>query len=199
MPVVPAREPVPLPNRPVPEPQLSLAPVPEAPPQPAPVPDGLVLTLEAIRLSASLMATTLSYRLTLTNHGTDSLAGLAIEGDMVSAHASLPPEQQLAQAGRALELRHALATLAPGESVAFAGEIRLALTAITPIRAGEQAYFVPLARFRVEAGAAGGDAVVIARTFVVGDVPEGPQTTLRPFRLDLGPRTYSRVSQREVS
>lgn len=179
----------------IPEPRLSAA----APPAPIGEPDRLSLTLEATRLSASLMATTLSYRLKLTNHGTGALLGLAIEGDMISAHASLPPEQQMAQAGKTLELRHALAVLAAGESAEFSGEIRLPLSAITPIRAGEQAYFVPLARFRVEAGAPGEDPFIVARTFVVGDVPEGPQTTLRPFRLDLGPRTYSRVSQREVS
>lgn len=197
MPVVrapmPALAPAPAPA--IPEPRLSAA----APPAPIAEPDRLTLTLEATRLNASLMATTLSYRLKLTNHGTGVLVGLAIEGDMISAHASLPPEQQIAQAGQALELRHALATLAAGESAEFSGEIRLPLSAITPIRAGEQAYFVPLARFRVEAGGPGEDPFFLARTFVVGDVPEGPQTTLRPFRLDLGPRTYSRVSQREVN
>lgn len=191
MPVVAAPLPVagPVPVQPIPEPEQAVAPQP----------DGLVLTLEATRLSASLMATTLSYRLKLTNHGAMALAGLAIEGDMVSAHASLPPEQQMAQAGQPLELRHALTALAPGESAEFSGDIRLPLTEITPIRAGELAYFVPLARFRVEAGTPGGVPFILARTFVVGDVPQGPQTTLRPFRLDLGPRTYSRVSQREVN
>ena len=174
-------------------------PIPETEQAVAQQPDGLVLTLEATRLSASLMATTLSYRLKLTNHGAINLAGLAIEGDMVSAHASLPPEQQMAQTGQALELRHALTALAPGESAEFSGDMRLPLSQITPIRAGELAYFVPLARFRVEGGTAGGVPFILARTYVVGDVPEGPQTTLRPFRLDLGPRTYSRVSQREVN
>ncbi len=195
MPVVHAPKPAPAPAAVIPEPQLSVA----APPSPIAEPDRLTLTLEATRLNASLMATTLSYRLKLTNHGSGVLVGLAIEGDMISAHASLPPEQQIAQTSQALELRHALATLAAGESAEFSGEIRLPLSAITPIRAGEQAYFVPLARFRVEAGGPGEDPFILARTFVVGDVPEGPQTTLRPFRLDLGPRTYSRVSQREVN
>lgn len=189
---------------PIPGPGQSGAPAslpkmaPEMVPAPAPQPQGLVLALEATRLSASLMATTLSYRLTLTNHSAETIAALAIEGDMVSAHASLPPEKQMAQAGQALELRHALAALAPGESAELTGDIRLPLAAITAIRAGEQAYFVPLARFRVEAAGPGGAALVIARTFVVGEVADGPQTTLRPFRLDLGARTYSRISQREL-
>ncbi len=185
-----------------PKPAQTPAPIPgpgqSAAPAPAPQPQGLVLALEATRLSASLMATTLSYRLTLTNHSAETIAALAIEGDMVSAHASLPPEKQMAQESEALELRHALAALAPGESAELTGDIRLPLAAITAIRAGEQAYFVPLARFRVEAAGPGGAALVIARTFVVGEVADGPQTTLRPFRLDLGARTYSRISQREL-
>ncbi len=195
MPVVTASKPDPALAAAIPEPRLGTAPSP----LPIVEPDRLTLTLEATRLSASLLATTLSYRLKLINHSSGALVGLAIEGDMVSAHTSVPPEQQIAHAGQALELRHALAALAAGETAEFSGEIRLPLSAIAPIRAGEQAYFVPLARFRIEAGTQDGEVFVIARTFVVGDVPSGPQTTLRPFRLDLGPRTYSNVSQREVT
>ena len=167
------------------------APVPDPAPEPAPT--GLVLALEARRLSASLMATTLSYRLTLTNHTGAALSAVAIEGDMIAAHGQLPPEQQVANCTQKLELRHALAELGAGESAEFSGEIRVPLELITPIRAGTAAYFVPLARFRVEAG-----PVVIAQTFVVGGTPDQPGAALRPFRLDLGPRTYSKIGQRAV-
>jgi len=34
---------------------------------------------------------------------------------------------------------------------------------------------------------------------VVGEVPENPAAALRPFRLDLGPRVYSRIGQRAVA
>lgn len=160
---------------------------------------GLSIALEARRMSASLVATTFSYRLVLTNHGAEPLSALAIEGDMISAHASLPPEQQVAQPAQRLELRHALGDLAPGESAEFAGDIRLPLGAITPIRAGAAAYFVPLARFRIEAAEPEGRPVVLAQTFVVGELSETAGATLRPFRLDLGPRTYSRLGQRLVN
>jgi len=33
---------------------------------------------------------------------------------------------------------------------------------------------------------------------LVGELPEAPGAALRPFRLDLGPRTYSRLGQRAV-
>jgi hypothetical protein len=155
--------------------------------------------LEARRMNASLMATTLSYSLTLTNHSGEALSALAIEGDMVAAHASLPPERQIASNAQRLELRHALVALAPGESAEFTGDFRLPLTAITPIRSGEAAYFVPLARLRVEASTAAGKPMIEAQTFVVGELPEQPGAALRPFRLDLGPRNYARIGQRAVS
>ena len=68
-------------------------------------------------MSASLMATTLSYALTLTNHSRDTLSALAVEGDMIAAHASLPPDQQIASRDQRLELRHALVTLGPGKAL----------------------------------------------------------------------------------
>ena len=195
-PIVPVPRPVPAPAQPpvaaanlrsLPDPHLSLG-----------LPAGIGMTLEARRMSASLMATTLSYVVTLTNTGTEPLSALAVEGDMVSAHASLPPEAQIAGDGQRLELRHALVALAPGESAEFTGDFRLPLSAVTPIRAGEAAYFVPLARLRVEASTAAGQSLVQVQTYVVGEMPEVQGAALRPFRLDLGPRTYSRIGQRPV-
>ena len=191
-PVVPAPAPVepqpaPAARNPLPSPQL------------AAIPRGLGITLEAKRMSASLMATTLSYALTLTNNSHETLSALAVEGDMIAAHASLPPEQQIASDGQRLELRHALVTLAAGESAQFTGDFRLPLTAINPIRAGDAALFVPLARLRVEASTPAGKPLVQVQTYVVGETGDVPGAGLRPFRLDLGPRTYSRIGQRAVN
>ncbi|WP_140420590.1 hypothetical protein [Novosphingobium sp. B 225] len=194
-PVVPQPEPDPQPARQpaaVVEPEPATTPLPE--PALSPAPTELVLTLEVRRLTASLMATTLSYSLRLTNNGAAPLAALAIEADMVSAHASLPVEQQIANPVQRMELRHAQVDLAPGESVEFTGDLRLSLADITPIRSGSSAYFVPLARFRVDGG-----VQVMAQTFVIGELPEQAGAALRPFRLDLGPRTYSRIGQRAVA
>lgn len=195
-PVVAEPQPAPEPEAPAAAPPPPPAPAPE--PIAAPKPEGLQIALEARRLDASLMATTLAYQLKLTNHGTTPLSALAIEGDMVAAHSSLPVEQQIASPGQKLELRHALVELAAGESAEFKGELRLPLTAITPIRAGNAAYFVPLARLRVEAAQAADEALVIAQTFVIGELPEQPGGALRPFRLDLGPRTFGKLGQRAV-
>ena len=149
-------------------------------------------------MSASLMATTLSYALTLTNTTDQPLTALAVEGDMIAAHGSLPADQQIAGDSQRLELRHALVTLAPGESAEFTGDFRLPLATLVPIRAGDAALFVPLARLRIEASTAAGIPLVQVQTWVVGELPEQPGAALRPFRLDLGPRTYSRIGQRTV-
>jgi hypothetical protein len=180
----------------LPEPQLAkTAAAPALPTAGSPVieQEGIAIVLETRRMSASLMATTLSYRLTLSNMGKEPLSALAIEGDMIAAQADLPTERQVAPRDQALALRHALVELAPGESAEFTGDIRLPLTEITPIRSGTAAYFIPLARFRVAAG-----PKVLAQTFVIGETPDDPSAALRPFRLDLGPRTYSKIGQRAV-
>lgn len=182
-----------------PEP-LAAEPAPSIPrPQVvAQLPGGLGITLDVRRMNASLMATSLNYVLTLTNHGAEPLSALAVEGDMVSAHASLPPEAQIANDNQHMEPRHSLVTLAPGESAEFSGVFMLPLAAVTPIRAGNAAYFIPLARLRVEANTASGTSLIQAQTWVVGELPEDAGAALKPFRLDLGPRTYSRIGQRAV-
>jgi hypothetical protein len=40
--------------------------------------------------------------------------------------------------------------------------------------------------------------MAVSRTWVVGEEAEAPGSPLKPFRLDLGPRTYSNVGQRAV-
>lgn len=184
-----------------PRPAEPAAPVPPpvAPPEPAAPASALGVALEARRMNASLMATSLNYVLKLTNHGAEPLSALAIEGDMISAHASLPQDAQIANDNQRMEPRHNLIALAPGESAEFSGVFMLPLTAVTPIRAGDAAYFVPLARLRVQASTPSGGALVQAQTWVVGELPEDAASALKPFRLDLGPRTYSRVGQRAVN
>lgn len=189
----PAPQPAPVPAAPRP----ASAPV-VAPPFAAASTGALAISLEARRMSASLMATTLSYALTLTNTTDQPLTALAVEGDMIAAHGSLPADQQIAGDTQRLELRHALVTLGPGESAEFVGDFRLPLATLVPIRAGDAALFVPLARLRIEASTAAGTPLVQVQTWVVGELPEQPGAALRPFRLDLGPRTYSRIGQRTV-
>jgi hypothetical protein len=176
------------------QPSLQNAPQAELGAKQAP----LNLELSARQLSATLMNTVLNYELTITNTGPDMIGPIAVGGDMIGAHASLPSRSQLEMTGNAIVPLHRLDALAPGEAVVLKGEFKLPLAAITPIRSGNTALFIPLARFRVEASRHNGLPLVIARTFVVGENPNRPGAALKPFRLDLGPRLYSQIGQRAL-
>ncbi|MEO6716194.1 MAG: hypothetical protein ABIM50_02965 [Novosphingobium sp.] len=159
----------------------------------------LTLELSARRLSATLMNTVLNYELTVSNTGPDAVNAIVIGGDMIAAHASLPSRAQLELGGNSIAPLHTIAALEPGESLVLKGEFKLPLTAITPIRNGNAALFIPLARFRLEAMGKFGLPFSISRTFVVGEDQDRPGAALKPFRLDLGPRLYSHIGQRELA
>ena len=162
--------------------------------QAMPGPGALHIALQATRMSATLVNTTLSYRLAVTNRGAQPLHDVFIAGDMIAAHASRSASEQLSAAGVLLPELHRIASLAPGESVTLGGDIRLPLVSITPIRRGEAALFVPLARLRGRGHDPAGAIIEGGGTFLVGQEP-GENKRLQPFRLDLGPRNYSRLGQ----
>ena len=159
----------------------------------------LDVTLAARRLSATLMNTVLNYELVISNNSDGPIGPVTVAGDMIGAHASLPTRMQLEMSGNDIAPQHRIDQLGPGESTTVSGELRLPLAAITPIRSGSASLFVPLARFRVEALRGAAPPLAINRTFVVGESPDRPDAALKPFRLDLGPRLYSRLGQREVA
>lgn len=156
--------------------------------------DPLELTLEPVRFSVSLVNATLNYRLVLANRSGAALGPVHVAADMIAAHASLSEEAQLGLDGAGLELRHEVASLAAGETVALTGDLRLPLAAITPIVAGGAALLVPLVRLRVE-----GAGPTRTTALVVGEPPVNPGGPLRPFRLDQGPRIIGAVSQRPLA
>lgn len=187
---------------PTPEPRAATQPVPQAPPPPSSAPpkagDFITVSLSARRLSATLMNTALTYELTVTNNGVDAIGPIAVSGDMIGAHASIPPKVLLETAADGAP-HHRIPRLEPGESAAMSGELRLPLAAITPIRNGAATLFVPLARFRVLAFRDGRPPVSVNHAFVIGEEPQHPGAALKPFRLDLGPRLYSSITQRELA
>ncbi|MBC7159827.1 MAG: hypothetical protein H5U21_07220 [Porphyrobacter sp.] len=171
------------------------APLPRplpAPPEPEPDRGPLAIALEPLRLSLTLMNATLAYRLVVTNRGAEPVEALAIAADMIAAHASLGREQQLAGPGEDALRLAVIERLEPGESRSIAGEYRLPLACVRPIRQGPAALLLPLARIRIER--AGGAPAI--GTFLVALPPGQPGARLQPIRLDLGPRIYSTLAAR---
>lgn len=147
------------------------------------------MSLEPLRLSLTLMNAAFAYRFQLTNNGRTALEQLHVEADMIAAHASMTREQQLAGPADNAPTVHRIARLEPGESRILEGEFRLPFPQIVPIRQGNAALLLPLARFRTQAS---GTAPVV-RTFAVG---QRGTSGLQPFRLDQGPRVYPELMQR---
>lgn len=190
-----ALEPEPQPGAPA-----AIAPRPEPAPSPPPLPQPaaralpLEVRFEPRHLSRAMVNATLAYKLTLTNRSDEAFGPLRISGDMITAHASLSQQDQLAPADDALATIHEVPTLPAGASVTLSGELRLPIAAILPIHSGASRVFVPLARFRASAG----NEASTAHVFVVGQVGEQPGGALRPFVLDRGPGIERDLGQREL-
>lgn len=153
-------------------------------------------SLEATRLSLSLLNVTLSYRLTVSNLSDATMRDIAVGSDMVTAHASIPMDQQIAGAEQVLQPQHRVALLLPGQNAQLSGELRLPISAIHPLRRADAVMFVPLLRLRINAE---GLEQIVLQTVVIGQKPAGPGAGLRPFRLDLGPRIYGEIGHRLLS
>lgn len=155
--------------------------------------------LEARKFSLSLLNATLAYTVELTNTGTEALQDLALYGDMMGGNAATPHENLIQGPAAEAAPLHRIDTLAPGETRALRGEFRVPFPAITPIRQGNTAATLPLARFRLN-GPAGELAL---RVFAVGEASKiangDAETALTPFRLDQGPRIFNQLALRRFA
>jgi hypothetical protein len=181
------------------------APPPEiAPPRPAASPaetaaepplaatgPQLAIEARAVRLSRSMVYATLSYEVQVTNRGGRPLEDVRLGADLVTAHARIPTDQQLADPLVPLAPVQSFERLDPGQSVQVTGELRLPISQIRPIPHGKAVVYIPLLRVRGEAQ----DVIPVARTFVIGMRSAGVSERLQPFRLDEMPQTYSPLSQ----
>lgn len=174
-------------------PPAPLAPQPAFTPSvQAPTAESLDLSFEPLGLRLSLVYATLRYRVTITA-GAGLPAGHLIIGDVMGAHASIPPEQQLAPPLETLAKLKAVPTLAPGETATLTGELQLPLGAIRPLQQGNASFFVPLVRLYV----VGEDGeIALRRVFTIGI--DGGTATLGPVRLDTGPQEHRQLAAREV-
>lgn len=183
------------------EPPKIVPPKPVSADVPAPAPAHtavtgapLLIEAKAIKLARSMMFASLSYEIAVTNRTGKPIENLRFGGDVVTAHARIPAEQQLADPAMPLAPMKDIARLDPGETAQLKGDLRLPVKDIRPIPHGSAVVYVPLLRVRAEAE--GFDPV--ARTFVVGLLPSGVGQKLQPFRLDEMPQVYSAVGQRAL-
>lgn len=174
---------------------LPVSPAPAAQPAPPADPSAdtapVTLVFEPVSLRLSLVYATLQYRLTIT--AGEALPARHLVGDMIGAHASIPPEQQLAPALDALLPLKSVPPMPAGETVTLKGELQLPLSAIRALQQGSASFFVPLVRLCLtdENG-----NTVLRRVFTVG--LDGGTTALAPLRLDTGPQEHRSLAAREI-
>lgn len=195
---VPVIEPPLARRQPVPEPESESAPAPVPAPTPATASParGTRVTVEAkpVRLSRSMMNATFAFQVVIENQSLDSWEDIAIEADLVTAHNAAPVTEQVADTATPLAPLQTISSLASGDISEVAGEVRLPLGQVRAIAQGTAAVYVPLLRLRV---AARGKAP-IARTFLVGQLPDRQGGRLRPFRLDEMPQSYHAIGMRPL-
>ena len=157
------------------------------------------MEVQAARLT--LLGATIGYRLMLHNRGNRAAEDILVRSLITNAD----PQQQQALfqpffAGETGLPVHSVVSIAPGETQALIGEMRLDAQAIAAIPMGERALLIPLIAFDAHyrwtgagTGAGTSDSEGAGRTgrvFIIGEERSPPVERLSPFRLDLGPRHY---------
>ncbi|MDC0886587.1 hypothetical protein OAS19_02215 [Altererythrobacter sp.] len=155
---------------------------------------GLKVQLEAVRISRSVMNSTLVYRIELSNRSATGLRDLSVAGDMISAHGSIPMAQQQAEAGTGLPVLQSVDYIGPGQRKSLTGDMRLPLNQVRIIRQGKVPIYIPLVRLRVSSQ--GAEPRIF--TFVVGKQPATEGARLQPFRLDTPPQTFAELGARAL-
>ena len=154
----------------------------------------LRVEVEPVRVSRSVMNSSLSYRLILVNRGTCRALQPDRQWRSHERARRVPLDQQMADPSAELPELHRLDYLGPGQRKALSGEIRLPLQQVRPILQGKTPMLVPLVRLLVSNDSADPRAF----TFVVGKQAQMAGARLQPFRLDTPPQSYSQIGARAL-
>lgn len=169
-------------------------PAPSAPPPKARSSSPVTVQAQPVRMSRSMMNATFAFRLVLENQSLQRWEDLSVEADLVTAHGAAPVAEQLADAAVPLAPLRTVEVLEAGDTAEIADEVRLPLGQVRAIPQGRAAVYVPLLRVRVAAKG----KQPLARTFLIGQLPDRQGGRLRPFRLDEMPQSYQAIGLRPL-
>ena len=206
----------PAPPKPTAPPKPAAAP---PPPVPAPMPEAAAapdaaerpwvdMDLVVSQARYSLMGVTVAYSLILHNRGSRAAQDLLVRGIIGNAGAQQQALLQGFFGGQDGLPLHSVVTIAPGETLHLAGELRLAPDRIVPVEMGQRSLLIPIAafdaayRWQPDEGENEGGGLAAGRTaraFIVGQEQEPPTARLAPLRLDQGPRQYRRPAARAAA
>jgi hypothetical protein len=184
------------------------APMPAAPPAPAAAPpDGVVslamrprleLEFRADRAAATLTDTSVQYELTIRNTGNRTARDIRVQVHMMNAAADQEKViNDFFAEGVGDGEPPLFAALAPKAEVHIKSGITLPKERLRDITIQGRRLFIPVVAFNVFYEWSDGRTGQTSMSYLVGREPPTPQEKLGAFRLDLGPRLYRSVGQRQ--
>ncbi|WP_340587061.1 hypothetical protein [Erythrobacter alti] len=155
----------------------------------------LELDLHPTRLSVGPTRVLLNWRLDLANTSGSHIIALRVWSDMVSAHSSVPSEEQLGGPDMEEARLNTIAQLEPGTKANLMGEWQISRNAVRAVENSRDSLILPLARFRL----VGAGITPQRRAFVIGSPPAPGEKRLRALQLTGEIQILARLSAREVT
>jgi hypothetical protein len=175
------------------------APAIEAPAAPAPQPrPWLELELRAERVSATDAETVVNFDLEIVNNGEAPAHNLRIDVKMFNAGAEQDKEigAFFRTAGRD-STKCSLPGIAPGTTGAIKGSVRLRRDEMKAVKLEDRYLFIPMIAVNALYDYGDGQTGQTSKSYVVGRELEAPSEKMGAFRVDLGPRIWRTVGQRQ--
>ena len=202
----PAPEPAP---QPLPQPAPAPEPAPQAQPQPQPqAPAGLVgiqlrpwleLEFRPDRAAATLTDASVQFELIVRNRGNAPARNVRIESAIFNAG---PDQEREIAAFYAEPIRErtapGIALIPPREELRIRSAVTMPKELVREINVQGRLLFIPTVAFNVVYEWGANKTGQTSMAYVVGREAETPTEKMGAFRLDLGPRLYRSVGQRQT-
>jgi hypothetical protein len=171
-------------------------PAPSPEPEPTQPRAWLETEIKAERAAATDTDATVYYALTLRNRGEAEARNIRIDPRLCNASAEA---EMLAffQGPIHEQSGSPHVTIAPGGHLTLMGQVSMPMSDVREIELAGRRIFVPMVAINVAYDWEGGTGRT-SRSWLVGREPATPSAKMGPFRLDLGPRVYRQVAQREA-
>ena len=193
----------------VPAPAAQPAPVPPPAPQPAaPVKDTvgvelrprLELEFKPEKAAATETGASVNYQLSVKNHGKSDARNVRIEVRMFNAGKEQDREIGAFFASEGSGQRIAAPFMLPAQKQAkLERVVAMPREELREIEIQGRRLFIPMVAFNVLYDWGDGRTGQTSMSYIVGREAETPQEKMGAFRLDLGPRVYRSVGQRQTS
>ena len=202
----PAPEPIAVPKAVAP-PAAPPRPAPAAAPAaPAPASIGiklrpqLELEFKPDKAAATLTDANVQFELKVRNSGNMAARNIRIEARMFNAGAEQDREIGAFFARQAQEAGSStLPAIPPRGEVAFKSTVTMPKDAVREINVQGRRLFIPMVAFNVFYDWADGKTGQTSMSYIVGREAPTPSEKMGAFRLDLGPRVYRSVGQRQTT